>query len=664
MLNKQIFLKTQLTKKEVGEDKVKIKGYASTNDTDRAGDVILPEAWQKGLVNYLKNPILLFNHNYDKPIGRTTNVEITEKGLEIEGEISRKAADNVAELIEDDVLKAFSVGFMIKDADYDSEKDLFIIKEAELFEVSVVSVPCNQDAVFSVSKSFASNEEYKEFIKNIVDTAEQPAEDSVNAQDSAVDSANGDNKSQSKEKNEMDPKELQKLMDEVARKTASAITEAQSAKAQEDAKAAADAEKAAKEFDVKVKTSAEKLMEDVEKRFAEKNESLENIVNELKEELSSKSEEITKMRESKRLFADRSEGGDWKKNYEEELTDTFVLGLATGKGWNTKTAKGMLEKVNAMSGVQVSSEDFEQIVSTKIERDIQNELILAPMFRELPMTSATMIMPILPDAGYAEFVSTQTSSATAPAGNLDMRSASYGDNAGVVLQERTVSTKKLMSISYLGNETEEDAILPILPLIRESMIRSHARAIENAILLGNHADGAFGTTGASFDGLVKMAVADSHTVQPAATGFTSDDVITTADLFNLRKNMGKYGLRPEDVVYIVSQEAYYNLIDDAEFQDANLVGQNNATKLTGRVGNVFGSNVVVCDEFAAKAAGKFNAVAVNTRNFVIPRLRGMTVESDYQVPKQRRVLVASQRLGFIDIIDGAAAKYALQYSGV
>jgi HK97 family phage prohead protease/HK97 family phage major capsid protein len=664
MLNKKLFIKTQLTKKEVGKDKVKIKGYASTNNTDRAGDVILPEAWSKGIADYQKNPILLFNHNYDKPIGRTTSIEITDKGLEIEGEISRKAADNVADLIEDDVLKAFSVGFMVKDADYDSASDLFVIKEAELYEVSVVSVPCNQDAVFSVSKSFDSSEEYKKFINDIVDTAEQPAEDSVNAQDSAVDSADSDNKSHSKEKNEMDPKELQKLMDDVAAKTASAITEAQSAKAAEDAKAAAEAEKAQKEFDVKVKTSAEKLMEDIEKRFSEKNEALESIVAELQDELSSKSEEITKMRESKRHFADRSEGGDWKKNHEEELTDTFVLGLATGKGWNTKHAKDMVEKVNTMSGVQVSSEDFEQIVSTKIERDIQNELILAPMFRELSMTSATMIMPILPDAGYAEFVSTQTTSATAPTGNLDERSAAYGDNAGITLQERTVSTKKLMSVSYLGNETEEDAILPILPLIRESMIRSHARAIENAILLGNHADGAFGTAGASFDGLVKMATDDLQTIQPAATGFTMDDVVTTADLFNLRKNMGKYGLRPEDVVYIVSQEAYYNLIDDAEFQDANLVGQNMATKLTGRVGSVFGSNVVVCDEFAAKAADKFNAVAVNTRNFVIPRLRGMTVESDYEVSNQRRVLVASQRMGFIDIIDGAAAKYALQYKGV
>jgi hypothetical protein len=41
----------------------------------------------------------------------------------------------------------------------------------------------------------------------------------------------------------------------------------------------------------------------------------------------------------------------------------------------------------------------------------------------------------------------------------------------------------------------------------------------------------------------------------------------------------------------------------------------------------------------------------------------MTVESDYEVAAQRRVLVASQRIGFIDLIDAATSKWALMYKG-
>ena len=125
--------------------------------------------------------------------------------------------------------------------------------------------------------------------------------------------------------------------------------------------------------------------------------------------------------------------------------------------------------------------------------------------------------------------------------------------------------------------------------------------------------------------------------------------------------MGKYGVNPADVVYIVNQTEWFNLMDDAEFADINLVGDSLATKVKGAVGMVYGSPVVLCDEFATPAVGKYYAVAVNTSMFIKGRLRGMTVESDYEVANQRRVLVSSQRIGFIDKINAVTSKWALQY---
>ena len=341
------------------------------------------------------------------------------------------------------------------------------------------------------------------------------------------------------------------------------------------------------------------------------------------------------------------------------------MGLATGKGWDTELGKSTLKAVNAMSGVGVSSVDFEQTVSTNIERDIQLQLVLAPLFREIPMASATQIIPILPDAGYAEFTAAQTAAGSSPHGNLEERGDTFGSPyGGVDLTERTLSTKKLISQSYLGNETEEDAILPILPLIRESIVRSHARGMENAILVGDHADGVYGTGGATFDGLVQLASAAnssaSHITQ-SGTAFASES-LTAAGLLGARKKMGKYGMNPADVVYIVNMTEYYNLLSDAEFQDVNLVG-NVATKLNGEIGSVFGTKIIVCDEFATPAVSKMYGLAVWPRNYVMPRLRGVTIESDYEVANQRRVLVASQRIGFTDMIAGATSVHALQYKG-
>ena len=664
------------TFKTLGEDDdggLDIKGSASTSALDRAGDIIESSAWTKsdGLQNFKNNPVILFNHNYDRPIGRAKEIGVTENGLELTARIS-KSAGEIKDLIKDGVLGAFSVGFKVKDADYNDETDGYKIKDAELFEVSVVSVPCNQTAVFSLAKSFDSMEEYNQFKKDFIqETHSIDANAKIEQSSEAIADKTETKMSEESKTPEVSPEfDLDAFAKQVAEDTAAKIAMKQAEqKAAEEAEAKAQAEveasekaelEAEQEKQKAVVTAgisgAEKLVNDVAKKVEERQGDLESVVKELQSELTEKSEEIQAMRESKRIFQDRGKS-DWKEAFEGDIVDAKILGLATGRGYDTPYAKSVMEKVNAHSGVGVSSADFEQVVSTNVERDIQNELVLAPLFREIQMNAANMIIPILPDSGYAEFTTAQTAAGSSPHGNLAQTGDTFGSPyGGIDLTEKTLSTHKLISQSYLGNETEEDAIMPILPLIRESIVRSHAKGIENALLLGNHSTGVY--TSGTFDGLIKMASADSDETQSATA--VASDTITAAELLALRKNMGKYGVNPNDVVYIVSQTAYFQLLEDAEFQDANLVGDM-ATKLTGEIGQVFGSRVLLCDEFPAQAASGYGAVAVYARNYVMPRLRGVTIESDYEVANQRRVLVASQRIGFTDLIDGATSKWAYKY---
>ena len=661
------------TFKTLGENddgSVNIRGLASTNSLDRTGDVINHDAWTKseGLAGFQQNPIILFNHNYNKPIGRATSIEVSKEGLELGAKIS-KSAGEIKDLIKDGVLGAFSVGFRVKDAEYKEETDGFEIKDAELFEVSVVSVPANQTAMFSLAKSFDSTDEYQEFKNLFINNKEANQSDKIETPQATGKTVSQEKPMSTDNEAPSASVDLKAYAEEVATKTAAKFAMAQAekdAKEQAQVKAAAAETAAVEAEQEKVKAivevgmeGAERLTKDLEERVSEKHEDLEKVVEELRVDLTEKKAEIEAIRESKRIFG--REDPNWQKAYESDINDAWTMGLATGKGWDTKLGKATMEKINAHSGVGVSSADFEQTVSTNVERDIQLALVLAPLFREIPMSSATQIIPILPDSGYAEFASAQTATGSSPHGNLAERGDTYGSAyGGIDLTERTLSTKKLISQSYLGNETEEDAILPILPLIRESIVRSHARAVENAVLLGNNADGAFGTGGASFDGLWTLAEADSDVTQ-SSTAFASDSV-TAAELLALRKNMGKYGINASDIFYCVSSTAYFNLLEDAEFQDVNLVGSA-ATKLNGEIGSVFGSKIIVCDEFPTAAVNMPAAIAVWPRNYVMPRLRGMTIESDYEVANQRRVLVASQRIGFTDMIDGATSKWAYQYSG-
>lgn len=148
----------QLPSEDSEKKSLRISGYANTVTQDRAGDVIPSEAWlkPKALGNYLKNPIVLFQHDHDEPIGKMVEYSVTEQGLLVDIEIYN-VDQRVYRLVEEGVLKAFSVGFRITDYSYDVDEDVFTITELELFEISIVSIPCNQDSLFDLQKSMGAD---------------------------------------------------------------------------------------------------------------------------------------------------------------------------------------------------------------------------------------------------------------------------------------------------------------------------------------------------------------------------------------------------------------------------------------------------------------------------------------------------------------------------
>ena len=187
-MNKTFYLNSNFEAKAISSRKktgLKIAGYANTTDKDRTGDIVTAQAWAKGVENYRKNPVLLYQHKHACPIGRVDKVTVDRKGLFVEANVSDAAEKlhSVHSLINDGALKSFSVGFRVKDGKYDQKTDSMTITEVELLEISVVSVPANQESLFSVRKSFEDNhQEYAEFVekfanketnKNNIDTREK-----------------------------------------------------------------------------------------------------------------------------------------------------------------------------------------------------------------------------------------------------------------------------------------------------------------------------------------------------------------------------------------------------------------------------------------------------------------------------------------------------------
>ena len=632
---------------------VHICGMASTADFDRAGDTISAEAWTKGgLGNFEKNPIILFNHDYNKPIGRATGLKVTENGLELKAKISKSAPDHVAQLVKEGILGAFSVGFRVKDADYLSETDGLKIKDAELFEVSVVSVPCNQAATFSLAKSFDSIEEYNEFKKTFTNSVDLAGQSLAKDEDSfeASDTPDGTEKSVQKEINMSEVNTPEIDLDAFAKKVAEE-TAAKIAIRQAEEKAAVEAEakavqeaaevEAAKQAEVQtviktgIESGAERLMADIETKLSEKDAKFEEIVAQHAKDLEEKNAEIAAMRDSKRVFADRSGSGDLSK-FGKDFMYGHLLGVMTGKGWETNYSKSLMEKAGI--NYAANAGDIAQEVSTAIEKEIMLELKLAQAFREITINSQTQVLPIQTDAGPAAWGSN-----TDTAGNLENRPqvTNVQYNAKQVILKAT----RLISTTFMDNNIDEEVLVNLMPMLVESVARAHARAVDGALLTG--------TSGGSegFDGLEALAGSNAFVTSVAAAG---TGVVDAADFLGARKLMGKYGMMPEDLIYVVSQKRYYDLIADAGFADITDVGSDVATKLTGQVGAIFGTPVIVSDNFSAEADNACVGLAVNVRNFAIPRLRGVNVEQDYEVMNQRNVIVATQSLGFNQLVADTA----------
>ena len=645
----KIFNLTSTFKTQAQDDgSVMIRGFASTADFDRAGDSISAEAWQKGgLKNFEKNPIILFNHDYDKPIGRATGLKAGPDGLELECKISKSAPANVAELVKDGVLGAFSVGFRVKDADYIKETDGLMIKDAELFEVSVVSVPCNQSATFSLAKSFDSDKEYEEFKKTFTNRVDLAGQSLAKDEDTSSNIASEHTPKSAElisadQEIKMDNQniDLEAFAKKVAEDTAAKIAMKQAEqKAADDAvaKASAEAEveKAqaleAESIRVKtgVKTGVEALMADVQKQLNEKDAKFDEVIAKYGKDLEEKSAEITAMQNSKKSFGERSESkGDISKFAKEFMTG-HMLGVMTGKGWDTDYSKQLMEKAGLNYATNAGA--IAQGVSTQIEKEIMQELRLAQAFKEITINSQTQVLPMQTDALPATWGVN-----TATGGNLTNRPQIDANQFNA--QQVILKANRLVSTTFMDNNVDEEVLVNLMPMLIDSVARAHARAVDNAIINGTAA-GAEG-----FNGLEALAGTNAVTVLNN-TG-AADTAVTAAEFLAARKLMGKYGMNPSDLVYVVSQARYYDLLSDAAFADITDVGSDIATKITGTVGAIYGTPVVVSDQLEAEADAASVGYCVNVRNHVIPRLRGVAVEQDYEVLNQRNVIVASQSLGF------------------
>lgn len=133
-------------------------GMASVfGNKDLDGDIIEPDAFVKqfgGVGNVIENVKTLWQHDWSGVIGKGTAL-LTSEGIEFTAKLSEgiQKADEALILAKDGVIDSFSIGFRMLKGEWDKNRDAYLIQEAKLMEVSLVTFPANSLATISDVKS-------------------------------------------------------------------------------------------------------------------------------------------------------------------------------------------------------------------------------------------------------------------------------------------------------------------------------------------------------------------------------------------------------------------------------------------------------------------------------------------------------------------------------
>ena len=134
-------------------------GYGSVYGViDQGDDVVSSGAFTESLADCQAKgalPSLLWQHRSGEPIGVYTAMKEDSVGLYVEGKLALKTQRGAEahELLQMKAISGLSIGFMTREDSYDQKTGIRTIKKADLWEVSLVTFPMNDQARVSVVKS-------------------------------------------------------------------------------------------------------------------------------------------------------------------------------------------------------------------------------------------------------------------------------------------------------------------------------------------------------------------------------------------------------------------------------------------------------------------------------------------------------------------------------
>ena len=342
-----------------------------------------------------------------------------------------------------------------------------------------------------------------------------------------------------------------------------------------------------------------------------------------------------------RISAFRPEDRDVVRSFQKTVADMAIVGMLVDRDANTsakgfQVARSLPQFADRWSGicraldVDTSTKGIEWVptgIGASLHEAVRASGRVAPLFTRVNLPTSPWKWPI-EGADLTAYRVAEPTSDTAT-----KITASSGTTVAATFDAEIFGARTLWSRSL-----DVDSAIAIAPYQQMKLVQAFVDAEEKAILDGD-ADGthqdtdvhALGATDArwAWDGLRKKAIAQTL----PGVGQT---VTSVANLLLLRKAMGKWGVNPNSLAYIVGVSALHALLSDSNLLTVDKFGPL-ATILNGQIGSIGGVPVIVSEHVREdmNAAGiddgitatKTYNLCVNRDQFAIGQRMALDVET-------------------------------------
>lgn len=304
--------------------------------------------------------------------------------------------------------------------------------------------------------------------------------------------------------------------------------------------------------------------------------------------------------------------------------------------------------------------DGAEWLPTNMSRELVDAIFLplavSSQFRRIAMTSKAFDMPRIEGRARAVKMAQATSLSDYYTHLAEVNVPSSG--------KVTFTAEKLgITIPY-SYEVDQDAIVPMGEMLLAALRDGLGASIEDAVL--NGVDSAFNVLDNASAGNELWATTSlaqgrdmwsgiRRQVQLSSVTTVDGGTFTTASLRSARKEMGRYGVDPGKLLWVVSSASYNAILGLAEVITIDKYGPN-ATIVQGEIGRVDGIRIIVSDYVYATLAStglytgagqvKTVAILVYVDAYAFGDRRMVTVEQDKSITAQQNILVGTWRGDF------------------